>query len=158
MKHIIIYDSLYGNTKVIAKAIANGMPAGAAETVDVSEIEFDRLIPADLVIFGSPTHGGRPKQAMQEFLARIPVNGLAGKKVAAFDTRFLEGEQNFALRLLMKTIGYAAPKMLKTLEERGGRKIASPQGFIVTDKKGSFRDGEVERATAWGKELASLAF
>ncbi len=156
MKTIIIYDSLYGNTKVIAKTIAKSMPEGLAEALDVSEIEVDRIIPADLIIFGSPTHGGRPKQAMQEFLERIPANALAGKRVAAFDTRFLEAEQKLPLRLLMRAIGYAAPKMLKILEERGGRKIASPQGFIVTDKQGSFQEGEVERAAAWGNELVSL--
>ncbi len=156
MKIIIIYDSLYGNTKVIAKTIAKAMPEGLAEALDVSEIQFDRVIPADLIVVGSPTHGGRPKQAMQEFLQRIPVNALAGKRVAAFDTRFLEVEQNLPLRMLMKVTGYAAPKILKILEERGGRKIASAQGFIVTGKQGLFKDGEVERAAAWGKELASL--
>ncbi len=157
MKTIIIYDSLYGNTKVIAKAIAKDMPMGNVETFDVSEIEVDRLIPADFIIFGSPTHGGQPKKAMQEFLQRIPTNALSGKKVATFDTRFLEVEQKLPLRILMKTIGYAAPKMLKTLEKQGGEKVSAPQGFIVTGKEGSFRDGEVERAIAWGKELSLMA-
>jgi hypothetical protein len=84
----------------------------------------------------------------------IPAAALSGKKVAAFDTRFLAKEQNFGLRILMKTIGYAAPRILKILVAKGGEVASSPEGFIVQGKKGALKDGERERATLWGKNLS----
>lgn len=153
MKILVVFDSLYGNTKILAKEIAKSFPVAATEVIEVTEASLDRLLSADFIIFGSPTHGGQPKVAMKSFLEKIPVGALAGKKVAAFDTRFEESEQKLALKLLMKTIGYAAPKMIKTLKSKGALVAAEGEGFIVQGKKGLFRDGELLRAANWSAGL-----
>lgn len=163
MKTVIIYDSLYGNTKVVARAIAKTLALEASAIYDVAATAAEdlqaSLQAAELAIFGSPTHGGRPKVALQEFLNKIPEGFLVGKKVAAFDTRFLAAEQKLPLRLLMKTIGYAAPKILHILQARGATLVKSSgeamAGFIVHGKKGLFRDGELERAETWARNLVT---
>ncbi|MFA6417136.1 MAG: flavodoxin family protein [Patescibacteria group bacterium] len=154
MKTLIIFDSMYGNTEIIARDIAKAFPPENTRLLNVKEVKVADLLEVQLLIVGSPTYGGRPKQETQTFLEMIPAAALSGKKVAAFDTRFLAKEQNFGLRILMKTIGYAAPRILKILVAKGGEVASSPEGFIVQGKKGALKDGERERATLWGKNLS----
>ena len=70
-----------------------------------------------------------------------------GKSVAAFDTRFELESQGVGLRLLMSVIRYAAPRLAKALEKKGGKLVAEPEGFIVENKEGPLKEGELERAT-----------
>lgn len=154
MKTLVIYDSLYGNTKVIAQTIARVF--SDSKLLSVDEAQLSDLIPAELVIVGSPTHGGRPKPSTQTFLDNIQSSALTGKKVAAFDTRMIEAEQNLALRLLMKTIGYAAPRIMKILKGKGGESIIGPEGFFVTGKKSFLSEGEKERAQIWAESINKL--
>lgn len=153
MKTLIVFDSLYGNTEIIALDIAKAFLPEDTRLINVKEVKVADLLEIQLLIVGSPTYGGRPKQETQTFLEIIPAAALTGKKVAAFDTRFLAQEQNFGLRMLMKTIGYAAPRILKVLVAKGGEASSSPEGFIVEGKKGKIKEGERERAVLWGKNL-----
>jgi flavodoxin len=154
MTTLVIYDSAYGNTGKIAQAIAEATGSVGAESI--AGVDAGHLPPTNLLIVGSPTQGGRPTAAMTAWLERIPAGSLAGLRVAAFDTRLPVGDQNFALRMLMGLIGYAAPRILKALEARGGRVAATAEGFIVTGKEGPLRDGEIERAAQWAAALAQL--
>lgn len=151
MKNLIVYDSQHGNTEKVALAITKSLPTTKA--VKISEVNLSDLEKLDLLIVGSPTQGGRPTKDVQRFINQLPPGKLGGIKVAAFDTRFLEKDLNFALRLLVKTIGYAAPKIAKTLVNKGGELIVPPQGFIVEDTKGPLAPGELERASEWVKNI-----
>ena len=153
MKTLIIYDSLYGNTKEIAEAIFNGIGQPDTKILPIEKTITDDLIDIKLLIVGSPTQGGTARPAILDFLKRISNTSLTGIKVATFDTRFLEVNQKMALRLLMKTIGYAAPKIAKILESKGGELIVKPEGFIVKKKEGPLLNGELQRAQEWGKSV-----
>jgi len=149
MKSLVIYDSQFGNTEKIAHAVAEGIPS--ATLLKASEARIADLTNITLLIIGSPTLGGRATASIQKFLDQIPVGKLTDVNVAAFDTRFDEKNVNFALRLLIKTIDYAAPKMAKLLENKGGNLIVPPEGFIVKGKKGPLIDGELDRVRTWIK-------
>jgi flavodoxin len=161
MNALIICDSLYGNTEKIAHAIADGVAAavgdsGSVECVRVGEAGPDQLGQWDLLVVGGPTHGSNPSPPMRDFLDRIPNNALIGVKVAAFDTRTDMEKLTGMLRLFGKfldRLGYAAPKIASGLESKGGRTIGQAEGFIVLDKEGPLLDGELERATEWGRGL-----
>lgn len=150
---LVIYDSEFGNTAKVAQAVASGLGAQAKCITDVS---LDSLTGIKLVVVGSPTQGGTMTHAMQAYLKEVPARSLEGVVVAAFDTRFVAQEQKAWLRLLMGLIGYAAPKILSVLESKGGKPVAESVGFIVTDKKGPLKDGELERARAWGNDLRGM--
>ena len=150
MKTLILYDSMFGNTEKIAQAMAKEIPNTKVLPVNITELKDLKV---DLLLVGSPTHGGRAKPEMNTFLEEIPSGALQNIKVAVFDTRLLESAQNFALKLLLKTIGYAAPKMAEMLTSKGCTLIAPPEGFIVTAKKGPLAEGELNRATKWAKSL-----
>jgi flavodoxin len=152
MSALIIYDSAYGNTAKVAQAIGAALPGGAA-VHRITDIAPSSLPRVDLLIVGSPTQGGRPTAAMQEWLAAIPRERVDGVDVAAFDTRIAASEQGFALRLLIGVIGYASPRILKSLEAKGGVAAAAAEGFIVEGKEGPMARGELERAAAWALDI-----
>jgi len=145
MKVIVVYDTVYGNTEKIAKAIG-GAIAGETKVVRANEVNSEELKTIDLLIVGSPTHGGRPTPATQEFLDRISEADLKNIKVAAFDTRFSTK--------WVGIFGYAAGKIADSLKTKGGALILSPEGFFVKGKKGPLKEGELERAASWAKGIS----
>ncbi len=150
MKVLIVYDSMYGNTEQIAKAIGDGLHSGA----DVSLLKVDKAGPGDitginLLIVGSPTQGSKQTVAIQEFLNKLPETGLKGLKIVAFDTRMTNR--------IIRMFGYAAPKITKSLEGKGAVQIIPPEGFWVTGSKGPLKEGELARATQWAASISSAA-
>jgi flavodoxin len=156
MNILIVFDSQFGNTNIIAQAINDGIPQGhSVSRLSAGEFSQKQLDDIYLLIIGSPTQGGRPTPKVLSYLDSIPTDGLQKIQCACFDTRLLEQDQNFALKLLMKAIGYAAPKIAELLIKKGGVLIVPPEGFIVTKKEGPLKDGEEMRAKAWAKNIIS---
>lgn len=83
MKGLVVYDSKYGNTGLIAEAIASTIKYKATA---VSEIPPERLLAYDHVILGTPTHMVRPSDAMINLLIGLPGNVLAGVNFTCFAT------------------------------------------------------------------------
>lgn len=154
MNVLVIYDSAYGNTEKIAKAIARVVTKPhEAKLLLVGETVPVDLRPIDLLVVGSPTQGGRPTKALRHYIDSFSPNALSGVRVAAFDTRFANADHGFSLRLLMKTIGFASPRIAASLRAKGGEMAAEPEGFYVNDKEGPLKPGELERASAWIKKI-----
>ena len=137
MKALVVYDSTHGHTEKIARAIGEAI---GGQVLRVGEVNPADLKGFDLVIVGSPTHGGFPTPGIDGLLKALPV--LEGVNVAAFDTR------------TKRTIfGYAAPRIARSLERNGGSLLARPEGFFVSGTEGSLKDGELERASGSGKGI-----
>lgn len=158
MNALILYDSQFGNTEKIAQAIGLGLGAdtkvlSVKETTTNILNNFNNLDVLNILIVGSPTQGGKATLSVKNLINNIPTDGLKNIKVAAFDTRFLEKDKNFALRALMKTVGYAAEKIAKLLESKGGHLALPPEAFFVEDKEGPLKDGELARAAEWAKKI-----
>jgi flavodoxin I len=152
MKAVIIYDSIYGNTEKIAQAIGDGL-TGEVKVVRVGDVNASELKTFDLLIVGSPVHGGRATPLIDAFLKQLPAHSLEGKSVAAFDTRFESEDQGIGLRIVMSVIRYAAERIAKDLAKKGGRLVAEPEGFIVENKEGPLKQEELERASKWAKAM-----
>jgi flavodoxin len=146
MKTLVVYDSRFGHTKIIAEAICNALP-GDVELRHAKDVELAGLKAYDLLVAGAPTHGAKPSEDMQSFLDRIKPPTLAGIGVAGFDTRMTNR--------LITLFGTAAPKITKALVQKGGTQAGPPGGFSVTGGEGPLKEGEVERAAQWAKELIS---
>jgi len=146
MKALIVYDSIYGNTEKIARAIAEAIsPSAEVKVLVAGEANPSELASIDLLIVGSPTHGGRPTPAIGDLLNKVPKPSLQGINVAAFDTRIPTK--------LVGVFGYAAGRIARNLKGKGGTLIASPEGFFVTSTKGPLKEGELERAAGWAKGM-----
>jgi len=135
MKVLIVYDSVYGNTERIAKAIG-GAITGEVKVLRVDEANPSELRTIALFILGSPT---------QDLLNKVPEASLQGINVAAFDTRISTK--------LVGVFGYAAGRIAGNLRRKGGTLIASPEGFFVKGSKGPLKEGELERAAGWAKGI-----
>lgn len=155
MKTLVIYDSVYGNTEQIARAIGAGLqPAGEVQVLPVAKVDAGQLPGLDLLVFGSPTQAfgmiARPK----EFLKNLPANTIKGVKVAAFDTRMsVQDVDSKIFSFMAGQFGYAAEKIEKGLKAIGGVPVIAPEGFVVKGKEGPLEEGELERATAWAGEI-----
>ncbi|MBN1863133.1 MAG: flavodoxin family protein [Dehalococcoidales bacterium] len=144
MKALVVYDSVYGNTEKIAKSIG-GAITGDVKVLRAREASPFELKSLDLLIVGSPTYGGRPTPPMKDFLNGASQAAINGVKVATFDTRMTTRA--------VKIFGYAAGRIAGNLKKKGAIIVASPEGFFVTGSEGPLKEGELERAAGWAKEI-----
>jgi Flavodoxin domain len=172
MKTVIVYESMYGNTRVIADAIGRGLERGSETVVvPVAQAHPELLDGADLVVVGGPTHVHGLSRAATRRSAREAANkpgsgltmdpgakgpglrdwfatlGQVDTVAAAFDTR-LDAPVMFT--------GRASKAIARLLRRRGAALAADPESFLVT-KDNRLRPGEEDRACAWGRQLATQA-
>lgn len=154
MKVLIVYDSVYGNTEKIARAVAEAIaPSNEVKVVRPSEVNASEVELIDLLIVGSPTQAGRPTRTIQEFLSKISANALKNASMTSFDTRISGKDKGVGMRILTGVFGYAAGCIADRLKSKGGYLAAPPEGFIVEEKEGPLKEGELKRADGWAKKL-----
>jgi hypothetical protein len=175
MRVVIVYESLFGSTRAVAEAVRDGIAAARPEAsvacVLANEADRDLALGADLLIVGAPTHlhslstavtrkmglkaaqrvpagfpgpgpePGAPGPGIREWFRGLP-KAAAGSRGAAFDTR---GDVRHA--------GGAASGIARRLRRHGYQLVAGPAGFLVQDVEGPLREGEADRARAWGAGL-----
>jgi NAD(P)H dehydrogenase (quinone) len=87
---LVIYYSRSGNTKTMAKTIADAMTAAGVPTAckSVSEVKPDDLLKVDAIVVGSPTYYGRAAAPIaQLFDETVSKHGkLDGKVGGAFSS------------------------------------------------------------------------
>jgi len=144
MRGFIVYDTRHGNTEQIAHAIAEGF-AGVGEVVlrKAADARPEEIQSAELLLAGCPVHGWNISKPMKAFLDSLGARRFEGMPAAAFDTKF---------KSLLA--GGAAKKIAARLEKLGFSLIADPQSFFVAGMQGPLREGELDRARAFGAGLA----
>jgi flavodoxin len=152
MKVLIVYDSMYGNTEKIAQSIGSAI-TGDVKILRAGEAHSSDLKSINVLIVGSPTQAFRAIRSIQTFIRSIPGDVLKGIDVAAFDTRMPASDVGTGLRFFMKIGGYAAPRIADALKKKGGNLAVPPEGFLVKDKEGPLKEGELERAASWAKAI-----
>ncbi|MBN1888499.1 MAG: flavodoxin family protein [Thermoflexales bacterium] len=155
MKALVVYDSVFGNTEQIARAIGDALGAGGeAHAVRVGDVKPEHLAGLDVLLVGSPTRAFSATPAVKKWLKGLKPNSLRGIKVAAFDTRVDVKEVNSRILTgFTKVFGYAAEPIGEQLVKKGGTRAILPEGFIVEGTEGPLRDGELERAAAWARQI-----
>jgi flavodoxin len=153
MNVLIVYDSQFGNTERIARAIAERL--GSARLLRVEEAGTLERTACDLLIVAGPTqrHGASP--ALQAWLERLPRGALKHMPAAAFDTRY---------RMSRLLSGSAAGRIASRLKRAGARLVVAPESFFMerdVPPRGEKRrhemerlePGEEERATGWAASI-----
>ena len=141
MKALVLYDSIYGNTKMIAEAISSGLGKDV-KAVSVTDANPKTLEGIDLIVVGSPIIAWKPSEKMGKFLAGLSAGQLKGLQAATFDTRvkiFIHGD--------------AAKKIAQALETAGAKIIVESQVFYVKDRQGPLFEGEVKKAVEWATAI-----
>jgi hypothetical protein len=168
MRALVAYESMFGNTERVARAVAAGLRLEGidATVVDVGEHPEADLTDVDLLVLGAPTHGfslSRPvsrhdavrqggreeaeRSGMREWLASLPHSDRP-VLAATFDTRVTK------VRYLPAS---ASRRAARGLTERGHRMVSPPVGFLVQDVCGPLESREVDRAIAWSRKVATEA-
>ena len=142
---IIVYESVYGNTKKIAEAISQGI--SSVEGVEcivkkTGEIHTDDLCDYDAILFGGPNHNQGPALNLIKFIDRAAIVHLKAKVGAAFDT-YTGGNKNIAVKKLET----------KILDKIPGVSLSEGFSAKVTGRKGPLADDEESRAHEFGVEF-----
>jgi hypothetical protein len=170
MRAVVVYESMYGNTHLVADAIGAGLgTAFDVEVVPVSQVGPTVLADADLVVVGGPTQlHGMSRAATRKWAVEAadkPVSdlkvepdalgpglrewfGSLGRypvKAAAFDTR-MHGPATLT--------GRASNGVTRLLRAHGFDVVAEPESFLVT-KRDRLEPQETTRAREWGTKLAA---
>ncbi|MFC8921351.1 flavodoxin domain-containing protein [Cellulosimicrobium sp. NPDC057127] len=168
MDAVVVYESMFGNSERVARAVAEGLGERVAVTVvDVDAVDAaaqDALAGADLVVAGGPTHAfgmTRPAtradavqratgevshrtRGLREWVESVPRQPQE-RLAATFDTRVTK---------VKPLPGSAARGAAKVLRHAGFRMVTPPASFYVGDVEGPLGDGELDRARTWGRGLA----
>lgn len=166
---LVVYESVFGDARTIAHAIADGLSASIPADV-VAAAEAPSVIGPDvgMLVVGGPNHAfGMPRPstregAVKQYGAEIADTGTGlhewlesvrsnsnGLSAAAFDTR----GSGHPLLTKMDHAARTEEKLLATL----GAKVVTPaEHYFVVDAKGPLVDGEEDRARRWGRTLADL--
>jgi flavodoxin len=149
MKALVVYDSKFGNTERLARAIAEELGAGEPAVLVAAGAASERdLAGIDLLVVGGPTQGHGLSPALRAFLERIPQEAVRDVPTVTFDTRLSWP------RLLS---GSAAAGSARRLEKKGARLLVPPESFLVTKGEGPLAEGELARASSWANEVRAKA-
>ncbi len=170
MRGLVVYESMYGNTREVAAAIGEGLALSeGVVVVPVNRVDKATLEAADLVVVGGPTHvHGMSRKSTRKSAVDAAAKAGGGLQVepgagdaglrewfdslgsldtaaAAFDTR-VNAPAAFT--------GRAAKGIARMLRDHGTDLVAEPESFLV-DKRNHLLPGEKDRARSWGERLAT---
>jgi flavodoxin len=157
VKAMVIYDSVFGNTEQVARAIGDALAAQAqVDVLRVGDVKPSQWAGVELLVVGSPTRAFSATSAIKKLLRTIPAGALRGVRVAAFDTRFpVEQADSRVLEFLVRLFGYAAEPIADRLRKKGGEATVPAEGFYVLGTEGPLKEGELERAADWARQVAA---
>jgi len=146
-KVFVVYDTKYGNTKLVAEKIVEGMrEVEGIETAigDVEEVKLGNLADSDVILIGSPNHMGGPARGIKKLIDKLGKLDLKAKWVAVFDT-YLGEDFEKATKKMEKRIGEKVP---------GLKLITSGLSIRVGGTKGPIVEGELPKCKDFGKKIA----
>ena len=161
MKTLLVYESMWGNTKTVAETIAGAL-GDDATLVEVRGAPTTLPPDIDLLVVGGPTHAfsmSRPSTrhdaetkgadashtdtGIREWLEALPASDI---RVATFDTR---------VGSVRHLPGSAARAAAKEVRRHHLGHLVDTQSFYVADTDGPLLDGELDRAHRWAQKLIS---
>ncbi|HET7398181.1 MAG TPA: flavodoxin/nitric oxide synthase [Intrasporangium sp.] len=165
MSILIVVESMFGNTRSVAEAVAAGVAGQATghhEKVEVVAVaDAPRRIPDDVTVLlvGGPTHAlsmsraGTRADAVRQGATAPAATGLR-EWIAEVGPREDLPTVTFDTRVHVRLVpGSAAKSAAAALRHRGFRKATRGETFYVGDVAGPLDEGELERARAWGESL-----
>ncbi|MBI5231414.1 MAG: flavodoxin family protein [Coriobacteriales bacterium] len=162
MNAIVVYESFWGNTAAVARAIAEGIGPDA-RALATGEATTAAIEAADLIVAGAPVLGfNLPTEGMRKTLPSNTTDAPAAPDLSQPSMRaWIESLPStdakataFETRIWWSP-GSATKAIQRGLAGAGCTPLCKEERFIVTGRYGPLRDGELERAREWGKRIAS---
>jgi len=166
MRALVVYESMFGNSAAVARAVADALAEHmSTEVVEVASAPPEVPPDVDLLVVGAPTHAfslsrrstraeahkqgaaaGSEEIGIREWLGELP-RGRRVSALATFDTR---------AERVRRMPGSAAAKAARIARDRGLGLAVARTSFYVADVAGPLLPDELDRARAWGADLAGL--
>jgi len=164
MRATVVYESMFGCTRDVALAVAEGLATvGAVDVDEVGDAARELPIGTQLLVLGAPTHsrGLSRQRTRAEAVRRAPRVALPDtERIGAREwVDLLRGQvtgvraATFDTRVESRLAGSAATRASRLLERRGFVLVDEPRGFVVEGLTGPVRPGELDRAREWGAAL-----
>ncbi|MDD4984479.1 MAG: flavodoxin domain-containing protein [Dehalococcoidales bacterium] len=146
-KVIVVYDSLFGNTRQVGETIVEGMKETTnidALVTKTKGVDLKKLGDYDLILIGSPNHVGGSTLGIRNFIGKLGKLNLKGKWVAVFDT-YAGTAHEQAVKKMEKWLSEKAPAL----------KIATTGLSVkVEGMRGPISDGELPKCRVFGANIA----
>lgn len=167
---LVLFESMFGNTETIARAVADGLGGGGA--VDLVEVGDAPTVIADdvgLLVLGGPTHAfGMSRPSTRRSAAQQAEHGVVSRGIGLREWLAAVDVRNARPSAAVFDTMLAGPRWIRWMPSAGGgahrglrrlglHMVAEPETFYVTDTTGPLADGEVDRARRWGERLAAEA-
>ena len=147
-KVLVVYESKFGNTKLVAETIVEGMKeVSEVETVlsKLKEVDLNQLADFDAILVGSPNHIGSATRGSRKFIDKLGKLNLEGKLAAVFDT-YLGKDYEKAMKKMEQQLSKKAPRL----------KLVTPGLSIRVDgMKGPVTEGELPKCKEFGIKIAT---
>lgn len=144
---LIVYESKYGNTRLVAETIAEGMnqiSGVKAVVAELKDVDLAAISDFDAIVVGSPNHMGAATRGIKKFIDNLGELKLEKKQGAAFDT------------YMSRDFEKAVKKMEKQMAEKvPGISLAVPGlSILVNGMRGPVSDGELPKCRDFGERIA----
>lgn len=169
MRVLVVYESMFGNTHMVADHISEGLRSDhEVKTVSVGEAHALALDDFDLIVLGGPTHVRGLSTASSRKSARqmagkddtLDIDPEAAGKGLREWIKAIEGHRHLSAAFDTRIdasatlTGRASKSISRRLRRYGFRQLVEPESFLV-DKDSHLLAGEAKRATEWGEALAA---
>jgi flavodoxin len=147
-KVLIVYESKYGNTRLVAETIVKGMESVSGNNIalhELNDVALEQMVDSDAILIGSPNHMGGPTGGIKKFINKLSTLNVKGKYAAVFDT-YMSKDYEKAVKKMEKQINEKAPEL----------SIFTPGLSIRVDgMKGPITEGELAKCSDFGARIAS---
>ncbi len=148
VKVFVVYDTKYGNTKLVAEKIVEGMrEIEGIETAisDVKDVALERVAGYDAILIGGPAHFGAPTRTINRFIDKLSKLDLEAKWAAVFDT-YIKADFEMAVKKMETRINEKVPRL---------KLIVSGLSTKVNGMEGPIAEGELPKCLDFGKKIAT---
>jgi len=145
---MVTYESKYGNTKLVAESIIEGIREVSgveASLRELKEVELNQLVDFDVILIGSPNHMGRATGGIRKFINKLEKLNLEGKLAAVFDT-YLSKDYEKAVKKMEQQISKEVPDL---------KLVAPGLSIEVKGTRGPIAEGELPKCKEFGSKIAT---
>ncbi|MCK4477179.1 FprA family A-type flavoprotein [Candidatus Bathyarchaeota archaeon] len=147
-KVIVIYESKYGNTKLVAEEIVEGMREVEGIEVALSElkeVDLDKILDYHAILIGSPNHFGGPTRSIKKFIDRLGKLTLKKRVFAVFDT-YIKRDLEKAVKKMEKRIKEKVPE---------SKLLVPGLSIKIQGMKGPILEEDLPRCKEFGSKIAA---